>query len=302
LERDGFVVLRGVLSPGEVACCRAALDSTWDGRGAMHRLGAVAAAPAMAALVDHPAVLTRVVDVLGWNVHVYHSHLDVHPPEGDVPARFTWHQDGGIQNRDLETSPRPRLSVKAAWWLSDLSQPGRGNLRIVPGSHRSNTLDRPPSPDVPWPEPEGAVDVLVEPGDVLLFDRRLWHSRSPNRSTLTRRAVFIAYTYRWILSRDPRPTLDPSWSPVRRQLLGVDDVEPDNAWGRFPDEVPLSSWATARSTGVARPTPTCPSPGGGAMPLRGRSLVAEVRTGGGAPAPALRSVAPPMRSPSEGGP
>jgi hypothetical protein len=244
------VLLRGVLDDGEVRRYRAALDAARDAPGAMHRLGAVAAAPELAELVDHPAVLGHVLDVLGWNVHVYHSHLDVHPPEDEGPGRFTWHQDGGIQNRDLESVPRPRLSVKAAWWLSDVSRAGRGNLRVLPGSHLHNTLERPPSPDVAWPEPPGVVDVLAEPGDVLLFDRRLWHCRAPNRSTVTRRAVFVAYTYRWIVSRDPRPAVDPAWSPVRRQLLGVDDVEPDNAWGRFPEDVPLSTWTTGHSTYV----------------------------------------------------
>jgi hypothetical protein len=241
IERDGFVLLRGVLSADEVERYRNGLAGAYEPPGPMHRLGAVAAAPVMAELVDHPGVLDPVTSLLGWNVHVYHSHLDVHPPEPGAPTRYTWHQDGGIQNRDLESTPRPRLSVKAAWWLSDVSRPGRGNLRVLPGSHRSNTLPRPPSPDVPFPEPPGAVDVLAEPGDVLLFDRRLWHARSPNHSTRTRRAVFVAYTYRWILSRDPRPTDDPSWSPVRRQLLGLDEVEPDHAWGRFPDQVPLYS-------------------------------------------------------------
>jgi hypothetical protein len=53
-----------------------------------------------------------------------------------MPSRFDWHQDGGRQNRKIETTPRPRLSVKIANWLSDISQPGRGNLKLVPGSHK----------------------------------------------------------------------------------------------------------------------------------------------------------------------
>ena len=258
-ERDGYLVVPGVLDRGEIRRCREAVAGVYEPPGSMHRLGAVAAAPGLVELVDHPAVLGPVLDVLGWNVHVYHSHVDVHPPEGDVPSRFTWHQDGGIQNRDLESTPRPRLSMKAAWWLCDLSEPGRGNLRVLPGSHLHDTLERPPSPDVPWPEPPGVVEVLAEPGDLLLFDRRLWHSRSPNRSSLTRQAVFIAYTYRWIVSRDPRPAVDPAWSPVRRQLLGVDELEPDNAWGRFPEEVPLSSWTVGQNTYTDQTAPTVTS-------------------------------------------
>ena len=31
--------------------------------------------------------------VLGWNIHLYHSHLDIHPPvPRDQPDRFVWHQ------------------------------------------------------------------------------------------------------------------------------------------------------------------------------------------------------------------
>jgi hypothetical protein len=245
-EREGYLVVPGALRPGEVARLRTALQAVYEPPGPMHRLGAVAACPWTLPLVDHPSVFGLVTDLLGWNVHVYHSHLDVHPPVPvGQPERFVWHQDGGRQNVDLETEPRARLSVKVAWWLSDLSESGRGNLKVIPGSHRSNSLCRPPSPDVPWPEPEGAIDVLAEPGDALLFDRRLWHARSDNRSDLTRQAIFVAYTYRWIVSRDPRAADDRAMTPVQRQLLGLDDPEGDDAWGRFPERVPLYAGQTS---------------------------------------------------------
>jgi hypothetical protein len=39
--------------------------------------------------------------LLGWNIHVYHSHLDVHPPlPARRPFRFEWHQDGGLAGAD----------------------------------------------------------------------------------------------------------------------------------------------------------------------------------------------------------
>jgi ectoine hydroxylase-related dioxygenase (phytanoyl-CoA dioxygenase family) len=109
-----------------------------------------------------------------------------------------WHQDGGVQNRDLETSPRPRMSVKVAYFLTDVSVPGRGNFVVLPGSHRLDAIDRPRAGnDVP-----GAVPILADPGDAVMFDRRLWHMRSPNRSRLTREALFLAYAYRWVRPRD----------------------------------------------------------------------------------------------------
>jgi ectoine hydroxylase len=249
-ERDGYVVIPGALGQEKVARYATLVDGLYARRrragllgseGALHQLGAVHACPQLVPLVDHPEVLGLISSLLGWNVHVYHSHIDVHPPApAGMPFRFEWHQDGGRQNRELETDPRPRLSVKVAYWLSDLSEPGRGNLKLVPGSHTENWIDGPPRRDVPWPDPPGAIEVTAAPGDALLFDRRVWHARSENRSQVTRRAVFFAYTYRWIRSRDTIPAAARPLNPVQRQLLGLlDGSDGDHAWGHDPDRVPL---------------------------------------------------------------
>ena len=169
----------------------------------MHLLSAVANCPEVARLTDNPATFPYVWSTLGWNIHIYHSHLDVHPPvRVPMPFRFEWHQDGGRQNREIETTPRPRLSVKLAYWLSDVSQPGRGNLKVVPGSHVVNWIDGPARRDIQWPDPEGAIEVTAAPGDAVFFDRRIWHTRSRNYSEHTRKAVFFGYTYRWAAIRD----------------------------------------------------------------------------------------------------
>ena len=59
----------------------------------------------------------------------------------------------------------------------------------------------------------------------MLFDRRLWHARSDNYSTITRKAMFVGYTYRWVAMRDENDgiwssSLAESVNPVQRQLLG----------------------------------------------------------------------------------
>jgi len=181
-------------------------------------------------------VLELVVEVLGPNIFVYHCHLDVHPPEPEPPRTWMWHQDGGIVNRDLETDPRPRLSVKVAYFLTDLSEPGRGNFVVLPGSHLRNRIERPTDDDNEIP---GAVPVLASPGDAVVFDRRLWHMRGRNASTLTRKALFYAYTYRWVRPRDELripPEMREVLTPVRRQLLG-EGPEAIHFW--MPDHVDL---------------------------------------------------------------
>jgi ectoine hydroxylase len=265
-DQHGYLTLPGVLSPDEVAHYAAALDRVYERvaaigglgpDGALHRLSAVTACPELSGLIDHPGVFPLVWSLLGWNLHIYHSHLDVHPPvTAGKPFRWEWHQDGGRQNRELETDPRPRMSVKLAFWLSDVSEPGRGNLTVIPDSHRTNWLPGPPRRDIPWPAPQGATPVQVNPGDVVLFDRRLWHARSDNRSSVVRKVAFFGYTYRWVAGRDEVADLpEKDWwaglSPVQRQLLGHPTdgaVDGDHRWGHDPETVPL--YRTLRDRGL----------------------------------------------------
>jgi ectoine hydroxylase-related dioxygenase (phytanoyl-CoA dioxygenase family) len=258
-ERDGFVIVRNVLTPDEVSYYAGALDRVYaehEAQGkiakdkSLHKLSAVASCPELAGLIDHPKAFPLVWSVIGWNIHIYHSHLDVHPPLSEPkPFRFEWHQDGGRQNREIETDPRARLSVKLAFWLSDVSQPGRGNFKVVVGSHKTNRIDGPPRRDLEWPDPEGAIEVCANAGDAVFFDRRIWHARSNNYSELTRKVAFFGYTYRWIAQRDEAvaPDVAERLTPMQRQLVGAleegrvhDAVEGgDHAWGHFPEEVPV---------------------------------------------------------------
>lgn len=131
----------------------------------------------------------------------------------------SWHRDLGTSMYEMQ-EPHPRLSVVAAFWLTDLGQPGSGNLRVVPGSHR---LRGAPCRNPETMEPYGTTEILAEPGDVLLFDQRLWHAGSTNRGTHERACLFYRYVYRWIRPSDyvviPEEFMR-GLSPVRQQLLG----------------------------------------------------------------------------------
>jgi hypothetical protein len=102
------------------------------------------------------------------------------------------------------------------------------------------------------------MEVCVDAGDAVFFDRRIWHARSDNHSEITRKAVFFGYTYRWIARRDEAPASVAGLTPVQKQLLGVlgglsqDLVEGgDHAWGHFPDDVPLHAYL--RENGLLDP-------------------------------------------------
>lgn len=258
LDRDGYVAIPGALEPAAVRRLTAVVDRTYERRaaagrlaadGSLHLLGFVSRDPAFRRLVDLADPLALVAGVLGWNIYLYHCHMDVHPPcPGREPPPWRWHQDGGRQNVEVESAPRPRLSLKVAHFLTDLSAPGRGNMMVIPGSHLRNTLPRPAHPQGPCPPPAGALELLAEPGTAVVFDRRLWHARSDNRSQLTRKALFLAYTYRWVRPRDSYP-VTAAWfrrqSALRRQLLG-DTATSEGHWIPGEADVPLRRWMQGR--------------------------------------------------------
>ncbi|MGI9260698.1 MAG: phytanoyl-CoA dioxygenase family protein [Woeseiaceae bacterium] len=202
-------------------------------------------------LIDLPTVLPVVRQLLGDNIWVNHSHYNVNPPDDVVnPMERTrgygWHRDGGVINEDLP-KPGPLLSIKIAFYITDVIEPDSGQTYVITGSHK--TGDKTPANDE---LPDSAIPVCVPAGSALLFDRRMIHSiRSPNESDVTRKVVFIQYAYRWICAVDAMTVehLFDRCDPVRRQLLGLTPnvTVVDGAEGRSsryypgPRDIPLSN-------------------------------------------------------------
>jgi ectoine hydroxylase-related dioxygenase (phytanoyl-CoA dioxygenase family) len=193
-------------------------------------------------LLDWPKTFPLIWDILGWNVQHYISHLIYYPPEakGSVDLKpGGWHQDGGRPVPEMER-PQPRLSLKVGFWLTDISEPENGGIRIIPGSHKR---DRPPE-RTPGNEFDDSVQVQVKAGTAVLFDRRMWHSRGINTSDITRKVLFLGYSYRWLRGLDynviPDEVLE-KCDPIRRQMLG-DGVNVKGWWQPTDEDVPLKGW------------------------------------------------------------
>ncbi|MBM3265550.1 MAG: phytanoyl-CoA dioxygenase family protein [candidate division Zixibacteria bacterium] len=253
-ETDGLLIVENALPAFMVDRLTTAVDRIWEeelcaGRVEPHQAlfypNFLGHDEAFVELLDWPTTFPLVYGLLGWNIYLYHTHLGVTPPLGPdadhSPKQLGWHQDSGRVNQEMETHPRPRLSLKIGYFLSDVSVPGRGNFHVVPGSHLTDTLDR-PSDGVT--DPAGATPVCVKPGTAVFFDRRLWHSASPNHSDVTRKVLFYGYGYRWLRTKDDMTVghiLATCTDPIRRQLLGVTT----NANGLFSPvdaDVPLKVW------------------------------------------------------------
>ena len=249
---QGYLIVENALTATEVEKLEEASDRIWraeqaNGLGPDQNLfypNFVGREQVFIDLVDHPRVFPKVWGLLNsWNIYLYHSHLGSTPqeaPEGTpIKKPLGFHQDSGRVNVELESNPRPMLSLKIGYWLSDVSEANRGNFYIVPGSHRDNKL-RPPADC----NPADAIPVRANIGDVVFFDRRLWHARSPNHSSHVRKVLFYGYGYRWLRTKDDM-TIDPkllaACDPIRQQLLG----QGTNCNGYFSpkdEDVPLKLW------------------------------------------------------------
>lgn len=196
-------------------------------------------------LLDWPKTFPKVWGLLGWNIQLYHTHLGITPPPAagtePVKKRLGWHQDSGRLNIELESTPRPRVSLKIGFFLSDTTEAGRGNFYVIPGSHLQNKLEFPPDG---VSDPEGTTAVRVPPGTAVFFDRRLWHSASSNYSHITRKVLFYGYSYRWLRPRDNMTVAHfmERCDPIRQQLLGASLTGGMGYTSPSDKDVPLKTW------------------------------------------------------------
>ena len=82
----------------------------------------------LAELVRHPAVLDAVEDVIGPDILCWNSSFFT--KEASSAGYVSWHQDAtywGLSEPDVVT----------AWVAFTGSTPANGNMRVIPGSHRS---------------------------------------------------------------------------------------------------------------------------------------------------------------------
>lgn len=261
-QEQGFLVVPRALDGPALERLRAAVDRVdarerTPGHGADRLLSYADILPedgAFLDLVDLPTVFPKVWGILGWNIYVYHTHLDVSPPLTAPPERpVAWHQDSMRVNEEIECRPRPRLSLKVGYYLTDVTGPNWGNTLLLPGSHLLDELD---CPNDGVSSPEGAVPLQVPAGSALILDRRLWHSRSPNFGPHARKVIWMGYAYRWLRPKDDLSVrhLYERVDPIRRQLLGF-HPSANSVYDPTDEDVPLRGWLQEHSPPDARWSP-----------------------------------------------
>lgn len=233
-DDQGYLIVRGVLNGETIAQLIEAGDKLIYSDSMQRRQrkadgvfdsfrNCIELSDAFIPLLTHPMILPIVIQLMGPNLHMTTSHLIYRAPDPpDAPPRrlLHWHRDIANSVQDLGHDSVPRMQVKCAYYLTDLSQPSSGATLLSPGSnHLKQALTIPPG----CLDPDNVLEPLLMPGDCVLFENRTWHAGGANQSRFVRKVVMFGYGYRWLKAADylrPSVQLREKLDPLGRFLMG----------------------------------------------------------------------------------
>lgn len=186
-------------------------------------------------MLDHPAILPYVSGLLNKKPHHHASDVIVERASDAFGRGMGWHIDGHDDGYRL-FSPIPLLQLKIGYYLSDMTLPGRGNLCVVPGSHKA--VVQPDKDDLRKTELfAGATQICAPAGTAILFHNALWHSSGPwTRDDGERIMLYYAYEHPWMIASAEHWGYGKEFydrlSPERRSFFhGFVFDPPEHRWG-----------------------------------------------------------------------
>jgi ectoine hydroxylase-related dioxygenase (phytanoyl-CoA dioxygenase family) len=204
-ERDGFLLLRGLLDEEQLHELRAAITTPlvqeqrrlnrreeYDGLSIIHDI--ILLHPAFLSLARSPKLLGIIELLIGANIEIQHCKINWKPAETGA-GEVKWHQD-------FPYLPHTNFDLCAAFVVLDYTGAENGCMRVIPGSHRLGPLKHTDSEgrtvayvtDERFAEANyELVDLVMEPGDVSIHHVLTLHSSYPNRSTSPRCAIIFEF-------------------------------------------------------------------------------------------------------------
>ena len=173
-------------------------------------------APAVAALVEHPAVLELVGAVLHPG-YLLSALLAINSHPGETAQSL--HADDGYCRIPR---PRPPMGVSAIWAIDDFAE-DNGATELVPGSHDWG--------DGVAPEGHAVEQVVMPAGSAVVFLGTVLHRGGANRSAAPRLAITPQYCQPWIrqienMALAVPPSTASRFSPRVQALLGYSIYPP----------------------------------------------------------------------------
>jgi len=219
LERDGYVVIEGLLSAEVCQEIAIAMDpllghvgrNVFEGLHTQRVYSLLTKTRVCDALVEHPRVLALLNRLLMPNYLLSQLQaIRIRPGEA---AQFLHFDDG------MYPVPRPRAPLSAAtiWAITDFTAEN-GATVVIPGSHRWGD-DRTPT------DTDERVSVAMPAGSVVFFAGTLWHGGGANHtSDESRLAVTAQYCEPWLRPQEafslstPPATVRTVSENIRRML------------------------------------------------------------------------------------
>ena len=216
-DLNGYLIVKDVLSPDEVARCNSAIDRHSDQSAPMER-SLAGDSPALAGtsrrrdlggmlqwekpwcdpfrhMLAHPGVAPCLNEILGANYRLDHGPSLISQDEGCEGC--TLHHGGGeagdfvlayfFQNNRIFTG----LTV-VEYMLAD-EGPGNGGVAVVPGSHKAN-LPCPRDMKLGQLYQEHVLEVNARAGDAVIFTEALTHGTLPWKASHQRRALLYKFS------------------------------------------------------------------------------------------------------------
>jgi ectoine hydroxylase-related dioxygenase (phytanoyl-CoA dioxygenase family) len=170
-------------------------------------------------LLFHPQLLDMVESILGGEIRLYPNYT-VRPKFPDWAGhQVLWHQDGGYTNggKSVDGLSVDQLRMVNMWTPLVPVNVENGCMQFIPGTHRLGSVpheSRTHYLEIVQTQLEPlldqAVDIVLDPGDVVLFSNMLFHQGLPNRSQQ------IRWSVDWRYQDATQPTLRPQNGHIAR--------------------------------------------------------------------------------------
>jgi ectoine hydroxylase-related dioxygenase (phytanoyl-CoA dioxygenase family) len=212
LERDGYTVVKGVLTPDEVAALRDEIAALFDtpsdhpaDQAGDFRHGSLHHSPLAQKAVAARGILDAIEPLLGEDCHVIANTTWRNPPGHKGGA---WHIDAGPHvPRDAgvpwpDNIPYPVFAIGVHLFLQDCPLEA-GPTAVLAGAHRSGRLpprDRAFDMDLTY-DNKKPVLLAAKAGDAAMFVSDVWHRGTPDQADIGRFFLQIHYGRRDIAQR-----------------------------------------------------------------------------------------------------
>lgn len=228
LDRDGYAVIPGIMTPGMLTAFRASLaelEAVEGDRGGIEILQEAGAYrlsdlinkdPVFDVCFTHPKLLSAVAHVLpDFRLSSCASRTAL-PGHGQQPLHTDW--------RGTPFDKDSYQVCNSIWMLDDFTA-DNGATRVVPKTHQSGRFPYKEMKDPSQPHPDQTL-LLGPAGTVVVFNGHLWHGGTENRTGLRRRSLTAFFTRRCnrqALNQAAyiRPQTLARLSPAARYILGV---------------------------------------------------------------------------------